>query len=144
MRNPKVRGKINSILAVTVRNARSVEAAGIYLLDFNVNIPYSGVTIEWAADRIREQVAAVCRAACIPGRVKIKGQSSQVAALSQAARDAHVFAVIMIDRLIVMLRDLDAIDPALASTSPTAVRSCFRLFATGFPPAASASARTLR
>lgn len=102
-----------------VRLAKMVEAAGIRLLEFNVGTPYGdeaahgGVTTERAADKIREQVAAVCAAVRIPVWVKLTGQSENVTALAQAARDGGAAAVTMIGRMLGMLPDLETMSPAL-------------------------------
>jgi len=104
-----------------VRLARYAEAAGVRLLEFNVGTPYGdeaahgGVATERAAARIREQVAAVCGAVRIPVWVKLTGQSENVAALAEAARDGGAAAVIMIGRMLGLLPDLDTQTPALGT-----------------------------
>ena len=104
-----------------VRLAKMVEAAGIRLLEFNLGTPYGdeaahgGVTTERAAGKIREQVAAVCGAVKIPVWVKLTGQSENVAALAQAAREGGASAVTMIGRMLGMLPDLDTMAPALGT-----------------------------
>ncbi len=104
-----------------VRLAKVVEAAGIRLLEFNVGTPYGdeathgGVTTERAADKIQEQVAAVCGAVRIPVWVKLTGQSENVAALAQAAQQGGATAVTMIGRMLGMLPDLDTMAPALGT-----------------------------
>ena len=104
-----------------VHLAKMVEAAGIRLLEFNIGTPYGdeaahgGVTTERAADRIREQVAAVCSAVRIPVWVKLTGQSENVTALAHAAREGGASAVTMIGRLLGMLPDLDTMAPALGT-----------------------------
>ena len=102
-----------------VRLAKLYEAAGIRLLEFNVGTPYGdeashgGVTTERAADKIREQVAAVCGAVRIPVWIKLTGQSENVSALAQAARDGGAAAVTMIGRMLGMLPDLETMAPSL-------------------------------
>lgn len=102
-----------------VRLAKMVEAAGIRLLEFNVGTPYGdeashgGVTTERAGAKIREQVAAVCGAVRIPVWVKLTGQSENVTALAQAARDGGAAAVTMIGRMLGMLPDLETMAPSL-------------------------------
>ena len=104
-----------------VRLAKMVEAAGIRLLEFNVGTPYGdeashgGVTTERAAGKIRKQVAAVCKAIKIPVWVKLTGQSENVAALAEAAREGGAAAVTMIGRMLGMLPDLDTMAPALGT-----------------------------
>ncbi len=105
----------------SVRLAKAVEAAGLRLLEFNVGTPYGdeaahgGVATERAAAKIREQVAAVCSAVRIPVWVKLTGQSENVAALAEAARDGGAAAVIMIGRMLGMLPDLDTQAPVLGT-----------------------------
>ena len=102
-----------------VRLAKMIEAAGIRLLEFNVGTPYGdeashgGVTTERAADKIREQVAAVCGAVRIPVWVKLTGQSENVTALAHAARDGGAAAVTMIGRMLGMLPNLETMTPSL-------------------------------
>lgn len=104
-----------------VRLAKRYEAAGIRLLEFNVGTPYGdeathgGVTTERAAAKIREQVAAVCDAVGIPVWVKLTGQSENVTALAEAARDGGAAAVTMIGRMLGMLPDLETMAPALGT-----------------------------
>lgn len=104
-----------------VRLAKMVEAAGIRLLEFNVGTPYGdeashgGVTTERAAEKIREQVAAVCGAVTIPVWVKLTGQSENVAGLAEAAKDGGAAAVTMIGRMLGMLPDLETMAPALGT-----------------------------
>lgn len=105
--------------AVTI--ARSVEAAGIRLLEFNVGAPYGeeaaagAIVTERAAARVREQVKAVCDAVRIPVWVKLTGQSENVAALAAAARDGGAAAVIMIGRSLGLMPDLDTHEPLLGT-----------------------------
>lgn len=105
----------------SVRLARRVEDAGIRLLEFNVGTPYGdeashgGVTTERAAEKIREQVAAVCAAVRIPVWVKLTGQSENVTALAAAARAGGASAVTMIGRMLGMLPDLQTMAPALGT-----------------------------
>lgn len=105
----------------SVRLARRVEDAGIRLLEFNVGTPYGdeashgGVTTERAAEKIREQVAAVCAAVRIPVWVKLTGQSENVTALAAAARAGGASSVTMIGRMLGMLPDLQTMAPALGT-----------------------------
>jgi len=104
-----------------VRLARLVEQSGIRLLEFNVGTPYGdeashgGVTTERAASKIQEQVAAICSQVRIPVWVKLTGQSENVAALAQAARDGGAAAVTMIGRMLGMLPDIETMAPALGT-----------------------------
>ena len=142
-----------------VRLAKQVEAAGIRLLEFNVGTPYGdeathgGITTERAAAKVREQVAAVCGAVQIPVWVKLTGQSENVAALAEAARDGGAAAVTMIGRMLGMLPDLDTMAPSLGTNlgygGPWALPlTCYWLARTrkrlgaGFPLVATNGART--
>lgn len=104
-----------------VRLAKSVESAGIRLLEFNVGTPYGdeaahgGVTTERIAEKVRDQVAAVCAAVRIPVWVKLTGQSEDVAALAEAARKGGAAAVTMIGRMLGMLPDLETMAPSLGT-----------------------------
>lgn len=108
-------------LSEAVSIARSMEQAGLRLIEFNVGAPYGdeaasgAIVTERAADRIREQVAAVCQAVRIPVWVKLTGQSENVAGLAAAARDAGAASVVMIGRSLGMLPDLDTQAPTLGT-----------------------------
>jgi len=108
-------------LGQAVSIARTVEAAGIRLLEFNVGAPYGeeaaggAIVTERAAARVREQVKAICDAVRIPVWVKLTGQSENVAALAAAARDGGAAAVIMIGRSLGLMPDLDTHDPLLGT-----------------------------
>ena len=108
-------------LDAAVAMAKKVEAAGIRLLEFNVGTPYAdeathgGVTTERSAARVREQVAAITSAVRIPVWVKLTGQSENVAALADGAREGGACAVIMIGRALGMLPDLDSMAPTLGT-----------------------------
>jgi dihydroorotate dehydrogenase (NAD+) catalytic subunit len=108
-------------LNAAVAMAKQVEAAGLRLLEFNVGTPYAdeaahgGVTTERSAARVREQVAAITAAVRIPVWVKLTGQSENVAALAQGAREGGAAAVIMIGRALGMLPDLATMAPTLGT-----------------------------
>ncbi|MEO7404521.1 MAG: tRNA-dihydrouridine synthase, partial [Burkholderiales bacterium] len=108
-------------LEPAVDMARKMERAGIRLLEFNIGTPYGdlakhgGVTTERAAARVTEVVRAVTSAVKIPVWVKLTGQSENVAALVQAARDGGAAAVIMIGRALGMLPDLATMKPTLGT-----------------------------
>ncbi len=108
-------------LGEAVAIARSVEAAGIRLLEFNVGAPYGeeaaggAIVTERAAGRVREQVRAVCGAVRIPVWVKLTGQSENVAALAAAARDGGAQGVVMIGRSLGLMPDLDSHAPLLGT-----------------------------
>jgi dihydroorotate dehydrogenase (NAD+) catalytic subunit len=112
---------ILSGLDAAVAMARATEAAGVRLLELNVGTPYAdeashgGVTTERVAGRVREQVSAVCGAVRIPVWVKLTGQSENVTALAQAAREGGAAAVIMIGRALGMLPDIATMKPVLGT-----------------------------
>jgi dihydroorotate dehydrogenase (NAD+) catalytic subunit len=108
-------------LGEAVGIARRMADAGLRIIEFNVGAPYGDeakggiIVTERAADRIREQVHAVCSAVSIPVWVKLTGQSENVAALAAAARDGGAAAVIMIGRSLGMLPDLETMEPVLGT-----------------------------
>jgi dihydroorotate dehydrogenase len=108
-------------LSEAVSIAKRMAQAGLRLIEFNVGAPYgdeaaSGAIItERAADRVREQVSAVCAAVNVPVWVKLTGQSENVAALAQAACDGGAASVIMIGRSLGMLPDLETQLPMLGT-----------------------------
>ena len=108
-------------LSEAVSIARRMREAGLRLIEFNVGAPYGdeaasgAIVTERAAERVRQQVAAVCSAVDIPVWVKLTGQSENVAALADAAREGGAAAVIMIGRSLGMLPDLDTQAPVLGT-----------------------------
>jgi len=80
-------------LSEAVSIAVKMRDAGLRLIEFNVGAPYGdeaasgAIVTERAADRVRQQVSAVCSAVDIPVWVKLTGQSENVAALAEAARE---------------------------------------------------------
>ena len=106
-------------LSEAVSIAVKMRDAGLRLIEFNVGAPYGdeaasgAIVTERAADRVRQQVSAVCSAVDIPVWVKLTGQSENVAALAEAAREGGAAAVIMIGRSLGMLPDLDTQAPVL-------------------------------
>lgn len=108
-------------LDAAVEIARKMEQAGLRLLEFNVGAPYGDeaaggiIVTERAADRVREQVSAVCSAVRVPVWVKLTGQSENVASLALAAREGGASAVVMIGRSLGLMPDLDTLDPLLGT-----------------------------
>jgi dihydroorotate dehydrogenase (NAD+) catalytic subunit len=111
-------------LDAAVDMARQTEAAGVRVLEFNIGTPYgdeaSGVvTTERATARVTEIVKAVCDAVDIPVWAKITGQSENVAALAQAARDGGAEAVVLMGRFLGMIPQLDTQEPLLGTNLGT-------------------------
>lgn len=108
-------------LTEAVSISQRMEQAGLRLIEFNVGAPYGdeassgAIVTERAADRVREQVTAVCSAVSVPVWVKLTGQSENVAALAQAAREGGAASVIMIGRSLGMLPDLESQAPTLGT-----------------------------
>ena len=111
-------------LDAAVGMARRMAAAGIRILEYNIDTPYGDeaagvVTTERATDRVTEIVRAVCEAVDIPVWVKITGQSENVAALAQAARDGGAEAVSLMGRFLGMIPELDTQAPLLGTNLGT-------------------------
>ncbi|MGB0632789.1 MAG: dihydroorotate dehydrogenase [Alphaproteobacteria bacterium] len=111
-------------LDAAVDMAKSTAAAGVRVLEFNIGTPYgdeaSGVvTTERASARVTEIVKAVCDAVDIPVWAKITGQSENVAALAQAARDGGAEAVVLMGRFLGMIPELDTQEPLLGTNLGT-------------------------
>ncbi len=107
-------------LDAAVAMAKEVEAAGIRVLEYNVGTPYGdeaagAVSTERATARITEIVKAVCDAVSIPVWVKITGQSENVAALAQAARDGGADAVVLMGRFLGLVPDIETQEPLLGT-----------------------------
>ncbi len=104
--------------------ARRMEAAGVRILEFNIGTPYgdeaSGVvTTERVTSRVTEIVKAVCDTVDIPVWAKITGQSENVAALAQAAREGGADAVVLMGRFLGMIPELDTQAPLLETNLGT-------------------------
>ena len=111
-------------LDAAVDMAKRTAAAGVRVLEFNIGTPYgdeaSGVvTTERATARVTEIVKAVCDAVDIPVWAKITGQSENVAALAQAARDGGADAVVLMGRFLGMIPELDTQTPLLGTNLGT-------------------------
>lgn len=111
-------------LDAAVEMAKQVQTAGIRVLEFNIGTPYgdeaSGVvSTERATARVTEIIRAVCDAVDIPVWAKITGQSENVAALAQAARDGGAEAVVLMGRFLGMIPELDTQEPLLRTNLGT-------------------------
>ena len=111
-------------LDAAVDMATRIQAAGVRVLEFNIGTPYgdeaSGVvTTERVTTRVTEILRAVCDAVDIPVWAKITGQSENVAALAQAARDGGADAVVLMGRFLGMIPELDTQAPLLGTNLGT-------------------------
>jgi len=111
-------------LDAAVDMAKRIEAAGIRVLEFNIGTPYGDeaagvVSTERATARVTEIIKAVCAAVNIPVWAKITGQSENVAALAQAARDGGAEAVVLMGRFLGMIPELDTQAPLLGTNLGT-------------------------
>ena len=111
-------------LDAAIGMAEQVQAAGIRVLEFNIGTPYgdeaSGVvSTERATARVTEIIKVVCDAVNIPVWAKITGQSENVAALAQAARDGGAEAVVLMGRFLGMIPELDTQAPLLQTNLGT-------------------------
>jgi dihydroorotate dehydrogenase (NAD+) catalytic subunit len=114
-------------LDAAVDMAEQIEAAGIRVLEFNIGTPYGDeaagvVSTERATARVTEIIKAVCAAVTIPVWAKITGQSENVAALAQAARDGGAEAVVLMGRFLGMIPELDTQAPLLGTNLGTGGR----------------------
>jgi len=107
-------------LDAAIDMAKRFARAGVRLLEFNIGTPYGDeaavVTTERHAARVQTLVHAMRRA--IPHMalwVKLTGQSENVAALADAARQGGADAVVLIGRALGMLPDLDTMTPTLGT-----------------------------
>lgn len=111
-------------LDAAVDMAKQIEAAGIRVLEFNIGTPYGDeaagvVSTERATARVTEIIKAICAAVNIPVWAKITGQSENVAALAQAARDGGAEAVVLMGRFLGMIPELDTQAPLLGTNLGT-------------------------
>jgi dihydroorotate dehydrogenase (NAD+) catalytic subunit len=103
------------------RMAKAVEQAGLRVLVLNVGAPHGGeatpgaIVLEKSSDRIKKIVEKIRKTVSIPLWVKLTGQSEDVAALAQAAKDGGADAVIVMGRFMAMVPDVDTRAPALGT-----------------------------
>ena len=104
-----------------VAMARQVEQAGLRILVLNVGAPHGdeaskgAIVLEKNTDKIKAIVTRVRSEISIPLWVKLTGQSEDVAALAQAARDGGADAAIVMGRFMAMLPDVETRAPALGT-----------------------------
>ena len=103
------------------RMAKAVEQAGLRVLVLNVGAPHGGeatpgaIVLEKSSDRVKGIVARIRREIKIPLWVKLTGQSEDVAALVQAAKEGGADAVIVMGRFMAMVPDIETRAPALGT-----------------------------
>ena len=113
---------ILSGLDTALEMARSIEQAGLRVLEFNIGTPYASqaakgaVSTELKPERIAEVVGAMCAAVRLPVWVKITGQSERVPDLAAAAFAAGAQSVVMAGRLLGLVPDLDTLEPLLGTS----------------------------
>ena len=102
--------------------ARSVEQAGIRILEVNIGTPYASqaskgaVSTELDPARVSAIVRAVRAAVSLPIWVKITGQSERVPDLAAAAREAGADSVVMAGRLLGLIPDIETMEPMLGTS----------------------------
>ena len=103
------------------RMAKQVEQAGLRILVLNVGAPHGGeaaqgaIVLEKNDRRIKAIVSRIRSEIAIPLWVKLTGQSEDVAALAQAAKEGGADAVIVMGRFMAMVPDVDTRAPALGT-----------------------------
>ncbi|HEY7245284.1 MAG TPA: tRNA-dihydrouridine synthase [Xanthobacteraceae bacterium] len=106
----------------TLDMVRTVEQAGIRVLELNIGTPYASqaakgaVSTELDPARVTAIVSAVRKVITIPVWVKITGQSERVPELAHAAFAAGADAVVMAGRLLGLIPDVDTLEPMLGTT----------------------------
>ncbi|PWS35002.1 dihydroorotate dehydrogenase [Falsiroseomonas bella] len=101
--------------------ARRYQAAGIRVLELNIGAPHGDEAVkgaiiqERAAHRVREITAALRAAVSIPLWIKLTGQSEDVAALAEAAKQGGADAVIVMGRFMALVPDVETRAPMLGT-----------------------------
>ncbi len=104
-----------------VRMARSIEQAGLRILELNIGAPHGdqatpgAIVLERDAARVGHIVGRVRDAIRLPIWVKLTGQSENVAGLARAARDAGADAVTIMGRFMGFLPDVETLSPMLGT-----------------------------
>ncbi len=105
-----------------VEMARTVEQAGLRVLEFNIGTPYAreaaagAVSTETVADRVATITRRICDTVSIPVWIKLTGQSNDVPQLAKAAVEAGAESVIVAGRLLGMLPDLETQAPMIGTS----------------------------
>jgi dihydroorotate dehydrogenase (NAD+) catalytic subunit len=106
-----------------VRMARSIEQAGLRILELNIGAPHAGeatpgaIVLERDAARVREIVSRVRAAVRLPLWVKLTGQSENVVALAAAAKAAGADGATVMGRFMAFLPDVDTLAPMLGTNA---------------------------
>ena len=106
-----------------VRMARSIEQAGLRILELNIGAPHAGeatpgaIVLERDAARVGHIVGSVRAAVRLTIWVKLTGQSENVAGLAQAAKDAGADAVTVMGRFMGFLPDVETLGPMLGTNA---------------------------
>jgi dihydroorotate dehydrogenase (NAD+) catalytic subunit len=108
-------------LDATVRMARTIEQAGLRILELNIGTPYASqaggaVSTELDPVNVSAIVSTVRRAISLPLWVKITGQSERVPDLAAAAFAAGGDAVVMAGRSLGLIPDIETLEPMLGTT----------------------------
>jgi dihydroorotate dehydrogenase (NAD+) catalytic subunit len=102
--------------------ARSIEQAGLRVLEFNIGTPYAKearkgvVSTEVLPERVGMIVSTIRAAVALPLWIKITGQSERVPELAEAAVAAGADAVVMAGRLLGLVPSLDTFEPMLGTS----------------------------
>lgn len=106
-----------------VRMARSVEQAGLRILELNIGAPHGGeaapgaIVLERDSARVRAIVSRIREAVRLPIWVKLTGQSEDVVALAQAAKDAGADAATVMGRFMAFVPDVETLLPMLGTNA---------------------------
>jgi dihydroorotate dehydrogenase (NAD+) catalytic subunit len=106
-----------------VRMARSIEQAGLRILELNIGAPHGdqatpgAIVLERDAARVSHIVGRVRAAVRLPIWVKLTGQSENVAGLAQAAKDAGADAATVMGRFMAFLPDVETLEPVLGTNA---------------------------
>jgi dihydroorotate dehydrogenase (NAD+) catalytic subunit len=142
-----------------VAMARAIEQAGLRILELNIGSPHGGeatpgaIVLERDAARVRHIVGRVRAAVRLPIWVKLTGQSENVTALAQAAKEAGADAVTVMGRFMAFLPDVETLSPMLGTNAaiggPWAVpltcrwlAQCRKMLGVEFPLIGTNGART--
>ncbi len=104
-----------------LQHAKSVERAGIRILEINVGAPHGkeaaqgAIRLETEANHIREITAAVRDTVNIPVWVKLSGQSNEIPEMVKAAKDGGAQSVTIMGRHMAFVPDLETTKPVLGT-----------------------------
>ncbi len=114
---------ILSDLDQCILQAQAIEAAGLRVLEVNIGAPHASeaskgaIVLEREAQQIKHIVASLRAAVSIPLWIKLTGQSEDVVALAQAARDAGADSVVMMGRFMGFIADVETGRPFLDTSA---------------------------